>query len=87
MSEMDRYFVVKRGDGWKINLEGRYLGEYPTQGVALCVARRLAKEASEQGRPAKVLAQGLNKRMRQEGVYNPLARRPSSLMEATAAGA
>jgi len=74
---LERYFVVKRGDGWKINLDGRYLGEYPTQGVALNVARRLAKAASEQGRPAKVLAQGLNQKMRQEGVYHAFDRRPS----------
>jgi hypothetical protein len=74
---LNRYFVVKRGGGWKINLEGRYIGEYPTQGVALCAARRLAKADSEQGLAAKVLAQGLNQKMRKEGVYHAFDRRPS----------
>ena len=66
---MERYFVVNRDSVWKINLDGRYLGQYPTQGVALSAARRLAKQASEHGRPAKVLVEGLSKKIRREGTY------------------
>lgn len=69
---MDRYFIVYRDGAWKINLNGQYLGIYPTQGVALSAARRLARSASEQGRGAKVLVEGLHRKMRREGVFHPI---------------
>jgi hypothetical protein len=83
---VERYFVVRRGDSWKINLEGRYLGEYPTQGVALSAARRFAKMASEQGRAAKVLAESMSKKMRREGMYHPIGRPRAMVARAVAPG-
>ena len=50
-----RYIVLEHEGVWKINLDNRYYGPFPTQEAAVESATGTARKASEGGYPASVL--------------------------------
>ncbi|MDX3901244.1 MAG: DUF2188 domain-containing protein [Sphingobium sp.] len=50
-----RYIVLQHEGVWKINLDNRYYGPFPTQEAAVVSATDTAREASAGGYPAAVL--------------------------------
>ncbi|EQB07847.1 hypothetical protein L288_09125 [Sphingobium quisquiliarum P25] len=50
-----RYIVLEHGGEWKINLDNRYYGPFPTRQAAVGSATDTARKASEGGYPASVL--------------------------------
>ncbi|WP_150290545.1 DUF2188 domain-containing protein [Sphingobium estronivorans] len=50
-----RYIVLEHEDVWKINLDNRYYGPFPTREAAVESATGTAQKASEAGYPASVL--------------------------------
>ncbi|SER66493.1 DUF2188 domain-containing protein [Sphingobium sp. YR768] len=50
-----RYIVLEHESAWKINLNNKYYGPFPTQQEAVDTATDTAKKASEAGYPASVL--------------------------------
>jgi hypothetical protein len=50
-----RYIVLEHEGVWKINLDNRYYGPFPTQDAAVENATGTARKAAEGGYPASVL--------------------------------
>ena len=50
-----RYIVVAHEGAWKINLDNKYYGPFPTQAEAVDSATGTAKKAAEAGYPASAL--------------------------------
>ncbi|HEX7742120.1 MAG TPA: DUF2188 domain-containing protein [Sphingobium sp.] len=50
-----RYIVLEHEGAWKINLDNRYYGPFPTREAAVESATDTARKASEGGYPATVL--------------------------------
>lgn len=50
-----RYIVLEHEGVWKINLDNRYYGPFPSQQAAVDSATDTARKASEGGYPATVL--------------------------------
>ncbi|KKW92332.1 MULTISPECIES: hypothetical protein [Sphingobium] len=50
-----RYIVLEHEGVWKINLDNRYYGPFPTCEAAVESATGTARKASEAGYPASVL--------------------------------
>ncbi len=50
-----RYIVLRHEGVWKINLDNRYYGPFPTQEAAVASATATAREANAGGYPAAVL--------------------------------
>ena len=50
-----RYIVLEHEGVWKINLDNRYYGPFPTQEAAAESAIETARKASKDGYPASVL--------------------------------
>ena len=50
-----RYIVLEHEGEWKINLDNRYYGPFPTRQAAVDSATDTARKASEGGYPASVL--------------------------------
>ncbi|WP_176592674.1 DUF2188 domain-containing protein [Sphingobium sp. EM0848] len=50
-----RYIVLEHEGVWKINLDNRYYGPFPTRETAVESATGTAQKASEAGYPASVL--------------------------------
>ena len=50
-----RYIVLEHESVWKINLDNRYYGPFPTQAAAAQSATETARKAAEGGYPASVL--------------------------------
>jgi hypothetical protein len=50
-----RYIVLAHEGVWKINLDNKYYGPFPTQDAAVESATGTARTASEAGYPASVL--------------------------------
>ncbi len=50
-----RYIVLQHDGAWKINLDNRYFGPFPTQDAAVAMATDTARKAGEGGYPASVL--------------------------------
>ena len=50
-----RYIVLEHEGVWKINLDNRYYGPFPTQAQAVESATATAREAGAKGYPATVL--------------------------------
>ncbi|MES2176127.1 DUF2188 domain-containing protein [Sphingobium sp. AR-3-1] len=50
-----RYIVLQHEGVWKINLDNKYYGPFPTQALAVDSATGTARQASEAGYPASVL--------------------------------
>lgn len=50
-----RYIVLEHEGVWKINLDNRYYGPFPTREAAVDSATDTARQASEGGYPASVL--------------------------------
>jgi len=50
-----RYIVLEHEGVWKINLDNRYYGPFPTQEAAAQSATETARKAAEGGYPASVL--------------------------------
>jgi len=50
-----RYIVLEHEGVWKINLDNRYYGPFPTRDAAVENATGTARKAAEGGYPASVL--------------------------------
>lgn len=50
-----RYIVVSHDGVWKINLDNRYYGPFPTSQAAIESATQTARGAADAGYPASVL--------------------------------
>ena len=50
-----RYIVLEHEGTWKINLDNRYYGPFPSSDAAIASATDTALKASEGGYPASVL--------------------------------
>lgn len=50
-----RYIVLEHEGAWKINLDNRYYGPFPTQEQAVDTATGTARKAAEAGYRASVL--------------------------------
>lgn len=50
-----RYIVLEHEDVWKINLDNKYYGPFPTQEAAVENATATARQAGDSGYPASVL--------------------------------
>jgi len=50
-----RYIVVAHEGAWKINLDNRYYGPFPTRDAAVESATQTARQAADSGYPASVL--------------------------------
>jgi hypothetical protein len=50
-----RYIVLEHEGAWKINLDNRYYGPFPTRAEAVESATGTAKKAADAGYPASVL--------------------------------
>lgn len=50
-----RYIVLDHEGVWKINLDNRYYGPFPTREAAVDSATDTARKASDAGYPASVL--------------------------------
>ena len=50
-----RYIVLEHEGVWKINLDNRYFGPFPTQQAAVDSATDTARKAADGGYPASVL--------------------------------
>jgi hypothetical protein len=50
-----RYIVLEHEGVWKINLDNRYYGPFPTQAEAVESATGTARKAADSGYPASVL--------------------------------
>lgn len=50
-----RYIVLKHEGAWKINLDNKYYGPFPTQADATATATSGAQKAAGAGYPASVL--------------------------------
>jgi hypothetical protein len=50
-----RYIVLEHEGVWKINLDNRYYGPFPTQAEAVESATGTARKAADAGYPASVL--------------------------------
>ena len=50
-----RYIVLEHEGEWKINLDNRYYGPFPTRQAAVDSATDTARKAGEGGYPASVL--------------------------------
>jgi hypothetical protein len=50
-----RYIVLEHEGVWKINLDNRYYGPFPTQAAAVESATGTARKANEGGYPASVM--------------------------------
>lgn len=50
-----RYIVLQHEGVWKINLDNKYYGPFPTQAQAVESANDTARKAADAGYPASVL--------------------------------
>ena len=50
-----RYIVLQNEGVWKINLDNKYYGPFPTQAQAVDSASGTARKAADAGYPASVL--------------------------------
>lgn len=50
-----RYIVLHHDGEWKINLDNRYYGPFPTKAAAVDSATQTARQAHQGGYPASVL--------------------------------
>ncbi|MCI4591461.1 DUF2188 domain-containing protein [Sphingobium sp. BYY-5] len=50
-----RYIILEHEGVWKINLDNKYYGPFPTQAAAVANATGTAEKATEAGYPASVL--------------------------------
>lgn len=64
-----QYFVVKHEGQWKIKLEDKHHGPYPTQRDAIRHAVDAAHKAGQNGHDAQVLIQGEDYKFRTEWTY------------------
>jgi hypothetical protein len=64
-----RYFVVRSGDHWAVELDGDRLAEFPTQGQAEEKAFAMARNDETAGHDAEVNVQGKHGRWEEERTY------------------
>ena len=64
-----QYVVVLHENEWKISLEGKHYGPYPTQAAAIRVAVDAAHKNGTAGRDSQVLIQGQDHQFRTEWTY------------------
>ena len=62
------YFVAKPGDKWRVIVDGRQLGQYPSDEAARMAAITSAKADTSAGVPARVLCE--ERRGRLSAVYD-----------------
>jgi hypothetical protein len=64
-----QYFVTLHENQWKIVLDGKHHGPYPTQKQAIRAAVDAAHTEGKAGRDAQVLVQGEDHQFRTEWTY------------------